>query len=137
MWEQHLRKDLHFNLKFHSGTVFSFCLCESTTWFLHKWNIDSKWVIPNGFINYNIYWLFNLKIKKLKLLLPIKIRYFLFCRCVKNLAYCNKFFSSSLLSTSPAIGMPKSVHVWPHLTMKFPPDFHNYTGLNRLVSFFS
>ena len=24
-----------------------------------------------------------------------------------------------------------------NLTMKFPPDFHNYTGLNNLVNFFS
>ena len=44
MWE----KDLHLYLKLHSETVFSFCLCKSTTWFLRKQKIDSKLVIPNN-----------------------------------------------------------------------------------------
>ena len=42
------RKDLHLYLKFHSGTVTSFCLCKSTTWFLRKWKIDAEWVIQNN-----------------------------------------------------------------------------------------
>ena len=40
-------KYLHLYLKFDSGTVFSFCLCKSSKWFLRKLIIDSKWVIPN------------------------------------------------------------------------------------------
>ena len=32
MWEKHL--GLHLYLRFHTGTVFSFCLCKSSTWFL-------------------------------------------------------------------------------------------------------
>ena len=56
MGEKHLKKKEILRsgpaslLKFHFGTVFSFCLCKSTTWFLRKRNIDSKWVIPNGTI---------------------------------------------------------------------------------------
>ena len=38
---------LHLYLRFGSGTVFSFCLCKSSKWFLRKWIIDSKWVISN------------------------------------------------------------------------------------------
>ena len=41
-------KNLHLYLKNHSGTVFSSCLCKSTSWFLRKRNIDSKRVIPNN-----------------------------------------------------------------------------------------
>ena len=36
-------------------------------------------------------------------------------RWKENLPHFNKFFSSSFISTSPAIGMPKSVPVWPQL----------------------
>ena len=39
-------KNQHLYLKFYSGTVFSFCLCKSTSSFLRKQNIDPKWVIP-------------------------------------------------------------------------------------------
>ena len=53
MWESDLKKKikkyLHLYLKFHSWTVSSFCLCKSTTWFLHKWNIDYKCVITNNY----------------------------------------------------------------------------------------
>ena len=45
------------------------------------------------------------------------------------------FFSSFFPSTSAAIG---SRFLCGHnLTMKFPPDFHNYAELNKLVNFFS
>ena len=33
--------------------------------------------------------------------------------------------------------VPKSVHAWPQLENEFPPDFHNYTALSRLMNSFS
>ena len=41
-------KDLHLYLKTQSGTVFSPCLCKSTSWFLLKRKIDSKVVISKN-----------------------------------------------------------------------------------------
>ena len=35
-------------LKIHSGTVSSFCLCKSTSFFLGKRTTDYKWFIPNN-----------------------------------------------------------------------------------------
>ena len=40
-------KCLHLYLRFDSGSIFSFCLCKSSNWFLCKWIISSKWAIPN------------------------------------------------------------------------------------------
>ena len=80
-------------------------------------------------------------------LLTIQISYFLFFRYLKisrstitwkdNLPHFYKFFSSSFSSTSPVVGMPKGVHVWLQLDNEFPPDSHNYTGLNKLKNSFS
>ena len=40
-------KDLHLYLTIQSGTVFSPCLCKSTSWFLRKRKVNTKWVISN------------------------------------------------------------------------------------------
>ena len=52
----------------------------------------------------------------------------------ENLPHINKYFSFSFFSTSPAIRMPKWVHMWGQRDNNFPPDFHNYTGLNGFVN---
>ena len=81
----------------------------------------------------------------LNFLLTIKVSYFLFFTYVRssrstttwkeNLPQINKFFSFSFLSTSPAIRVPISRYrCGENLTMKFPPVFHNYTGLNGFVN---
>ena len=38
--------DLHLYVKCHSstGTFHAFCWCKSTTWFLHKWKTNRRWV---------------------------------------------------------------------------------------------
>ena len=78
-------------LYFYSGTIYSFCLCKSTTWFLRKQSIDSIWVILNN------WWIKNTSdllqtapltitccilpfkiLKILNFLLSTKISYFLF-----------------------------------------------------------
>ena len=48
-WRRKIFKEkcLYLYLKFDSRTVFCFCLCKSSYWFLRKWIIGSKWVIPN------------------------------------------------------------------------------------------
>ena len=79
----------------------------------------------------------------LNFLWTTKISYFLFFRYVKiyvstitqneNLPHFNKFFSSSFSSTANA-----NSHMRGHnLTMKFPPDIHNYTALKGFVNCFS
>ena len=77
-------------------------------------------------------------------LLTIEISYCLFFTYVKilrstitwmeNLPHVNKFFTSFFSSTSAIIRMPKRVHVWLNLTMKFPFDIHNYAELKGLVN---
>ena len=82
----------------------------------------------------------------LNFLLTIKVSYFLFCTFVKS--------SRSTLHEWRISHTSTSISVYPffqllqllecligymcggNLTMKFPPDFHNYTGLNGLVNSF-
>ena len=45
--EESKKRTCIFTLKLTLGQ-FLFCLCKSTTWFLRKRKIDSKWVIPNN-----------------------------------------------------------------------------------------
>ena len=111
--------------KFHSGTILSFFLCKSTTFFLQKPNIDSEWVIPNNEWIKKISELLQMTpLTILKFLLTIKISYFSFSRMWKfcdimtwkgNSPHMNKFSSSCFSATSPAIRMPSWVHDWPQL----------------------
>ena len=122
---------------------FCFDLWKWITWFHHKQSIDSKWVIPNNWWIKKISELLQtVPLPILNFLLTIKVSYFLFYTYVKslrstmtwkeNLPQSKRFFSLSFLSTSPAIRMPKWVMCGDNLTMKFPPDSHNYTELNGL-----
>ena len=131
LWEKHLKKKIRKGpasyLKSHSdGTILSFYLRKSITWFLRKRGIDSKWVIPNNkWIKKISELLHTAPLTILNFLLTIKASYFLFFTYVKssrstmtwkeNLPQINKFFSFSFLSTSPGIRMPKWVHVWRQL----------------------
>ena len=81
----------------------------------------------------------------LNFLLTINISYSLFFRYVTiwqsnitqngNLPHFNNFFCSLFSSFSPAIGLSR--YIFSHnLTMKFPPDYHNNTGLNEVENSF-
>ena len=81
------------------AAVFSFCLCKSTTWFLRKRNIDSKWVIPNNYRVKNInrlhqttpsWWIVPFKNRK-----P-----WTFCELLKlAISYYSRIWKCPLLST--------------------------------------
>ena len=123
MWEKHLKKKVRkgpaFYIKSHSGTVL-FPLVQTN----HRFSLQTA------------------PLTILDLLLIIKCSYFLFFTYVKcsrstiawteNLPHINKFFRSSFSFTSPAARMPNGYICCHNLTMKFPPDFHNYTGLYSL-----
>ena len=79
-------------------------------------------------------------------MLTIKVSYFLFYTYVKssrstmtwkeNLPHMNKFFSFSFFQLLQLLECLSGYMCGDNLTMKFPPDFHNYTGLNVLVNSF-
>ena len=78
-------------------------------------------------------------------LLTIKVSYFLFFTYVKssrstvtwkeNLPHMNKFFSFSFFSTSPAMRMPKSVHVWRQLDNEVSTWFPWLQRIERACEF--
>ena len=82
----------------------------------------------------------------LNFLLTIKISYFSFFRYLKirDLPWHERRIHPTLTSFSVLPFLPLlqlleclSGYMCGHnLTMKFPPDFHNYTGLNRFVNSF-
>ena len=140
---------MHLYLKSHSdGTILSFWLCKSTTWFLRKREIDSKWVIPNN------EWI--KKISKLlqtapltifNFLLTMKVSYFSFLRMWKfhdpiwHERRIHPILTSfSVLAFLPLLQLLQCLNGYMcghNLAMKFPPDFQNYTGLKGLVNSFS
>ena len=76
----------------------------------------------------------------------IKFSYFLFYTYMKssrsattwkeNLPHINKYFSFSFLQLLQLLECLSGYMCGGNLTMKFPPDFHKYTGLNGLLNFF-
>ena len=127
MWEKHLKK------KVRNGptSLLKISLSDSSISAIANQRPDfsvSGTSTPNGLFQtingLKKYWVnWNGSINNLELLLTFKASYFLFFTCVKilrstmtwkeNLPDINKFFGSSFSSTSPAIRMPKCVHVWP------------------------
>ena len=77
-------------------------------------------------------------------LLTIKVSYFLFFTYVKgsrstmtwkgNVPHMNKFFNCSFFQLLQLLECLSGYICGDNLTMKFPPDFHNYTGLNGLIN---
>ena len=68
------------------------------------------------------------KISELLQKVPLTILKFLFIKIILFLFFMylpniNKFFSSSFSSSSPAIRMPKWVHVWPQRDNEVPTWF--------------
>ena len=105
---------------------FFFCFCKSsTTWFLRKWNIDSGLFQTINVLKKISELLQMAPLTILNILLTVKVSYFLFLTYLKssrsattwkeNLPYINYFLCSSFSPTSPAIRMPKWVHVWQQL----------------------
>ena len=127
--------------------ILSFCLCKSTTWFLRKREIDSKWVIPNNeWIKKISKLLQTAPLTILNFLLTIKISYFSFSRTWKfrDLTWHERRIHTTLsfsvlafLSLLQLLECLNGYMCGHNLTMKFPPDFHNYTGLKGLVNSFS
>ena len=76
----------------------------------------------------------------------IKFSYFLFYTYMKssrsattwkeNLPHINKCFSFSFLQLLQLLKCLSGYMCGGNLTMKFPPDFHKYTGLNGLANSF-
>ena len=139
--------------KFYPGEVSGFWLCKLTNWFLCKWIINTKWVIPNNYWAKTInallktapstitffHVLFHLKIKKLELfaILKLAISIFLDMWRFHDLPFTPLF---SVLPFLPLLQLLECLNRYMcgcNFTMKLPLDFHNYTGLNRLVSSFS
>ena len=55
----------------------------------------------------------------------------------ENLPHINKFFSSSFFPLLQLLECLSGYMCGDNLTMKFPPDFQNYTGMNGLVNSFT
>ena len=79
-------------------------------------------------------------------MLTIKVSYFLFFKYVKssrstmtwkeNLPQINKFFSFPFFQLLQLLECLSGYMCSDKLTMEFPTNFHNYTGLNGLVNSF-
>ena len=127
---------------------FCYCLCKSTTWFLRKRDIESKWIIPNNeWIKKFSELLQTAPLRILNFLLTIKISYFSFS-CMwklRDLTWHERrihpiLTSFSVLAFLPLLRLLECLNGYMcghNLTIKFPPDFHNYTGLKGLVNSFS
>ena len=162
MWEWHLKKKEILRKRRASLLKISlwdsFCLWKSTTWFIRKRNIDCKCVVPNMYWAKKISELLQtalltltsyialFKNWKFWILLTIKVSYFLFFTYMKislstitwkeNLPHLP---SLPILLFLPLLQLLEclSEYMYGHkLKMKFPPDFHNYTGLIELVNSF-
>ena len=80
-------------------------------------------------------------------LLTIKVSYFLFYTYVKgsrstmawkeNLLHINKYFSFSFFQLLQLLECLSGYMCGDSVTINFPPDFHNYTGLNEFVNCFT
>ena len=139
---------MHLWLKSRSGTVLSFCLCKSTTWFLRKRKIDSKWVIPNNngskrLVSYSkrLHW----QSWSFCYLLKLAISHFSRMWKFRDLPWHETRIHLTLTSFTVLPFLPLlqlleclNGYMCDHdFTMKFLPDLHNYTGLNGLVNSFS
>ena len=143
--------DRHLFVKFPSGTAFSSCLCKSTTWFLRERVINSKWFnlgtycvrYPQEmpFLNFFLVLSYSKNLKFGPCLRGFNLRIAL------NL-WKNVLFGSYWRRDLPWGGGGGEIfqfflffhfqclsrYVYGHnVTMKFPLDFHNYTGFLLLI----